>query len=305
MTISPLDNILNQFSDISNANLESEMNSELFSNENDPDDDDDDDESNRRLSSSPPMPMPMPAPEPEPEPVGPLVTDLGSQADAAPSPHVITPTTLLPQNAQTTLSDTNNQVDPFISTIPNLIAEEQISSSDNVISKRIIPKIDNNNKLDNIDDKAIRLELLKLILLNDDSNNGYLADHFLEEIELILQTNNEDFKNVEDSNNNETETEVKDENKIICKVFASVSTNTDPYDHAYGHALDYPFTGRRKENRRGGFGGGRYSRLDPSYRQHRSYLHEDADALCGIIFVNNKFTAKILFHLLNVSSFGG
>jgi hypothetical protein len=30
---------------------------------------------------------------------------------------------------------------------------------------------------------------------------------------------------------------------------------------------------------------------------------DDLDALCGIVFVEQRFTAKILYHLLNVSRF--
>jgi hypothetical protein len=40
---------------------------------------------------------------------------------------------------------------------------------------------------------------------------------------------------------------------------------------------------------------------DPAGWQYRNLQQDDLDALCGIIFVEQRFTAKILYHLLNVS----
>jgi hypothetical protein len=37
-------------------------------------------------------------------------------------------------------------------------------------------------------------------------------------------------------------------------------------------------------------------------RQCRNVPQDDLDALCGIVFVEQRFTAKILYHLLNVST---
>jgi len=42
-------------------------------------------------------------------------------------------------------------------------------------------------------------------------------------------------------------------------------------------------------------------RNDPAGRQYHSLQQDDLDALCGIIFVEQQFTAKILYHFLNVS----
>lgn len=48
-------------------------------------------------------------------------------------------------------------------------------------------------------------------------------------------------------------------------------------------------------------GGPVRGRNDPAGRQYRNLQQDDMDALCGIIFVEQRFTAKILYHLLNVS----
>ena len=48
-------------------------------------------------------------------------------------------------------------------------------------------------------------------------------------------------------------------------------------------------------------GGPVRGRNDPAGRQYRNLQQDDLDALCGIIFVEQRFTAKILYHLLNVS----
>jgi len=48
-------------------------------------------------------------------------------------------------------------------------------------------------------------------------------------------------------------------------------------------------------------GGPVRGRNDPAGRQYRTLQQDDLDALCGIIFVEQRFTAKILYHLLNVS----
>ncbi|XP_067013187.2 endoribonuclease Dcr-1 [Anabrus simplex] len=40
-------------------------------------------------------------------------------------------------------------------------------------------------------------------------------------------------------------------------------------------------------------------RPDTQIRQYRNHQTDDADALCGIVFVEHRFTAKILHHLLN------
>jgi len=48
-------------------------------------------------------------------------------------------------------------------------------------------------------------------------------------------------------------------------------------------------------------GGPVRGRNDPAGRQYRTLQQDDMDALCGIIFVEQRFTAKILYHLLNVS----
>nr|AFK29469.1 Dicer1 [Locusta migratoria]BAW35364.1 Dicer1 [Locusta migratoria] len=51
-----------------------------------------------------------------------------------------------------------------------------------------------------------------------------------------------------------------------------------------------------KQLRKTGPGVGRF---DVQGRNFRSASQDDADALCGIVFVEKKFTAKILYHLLN------
>ncbi|XP_046985158.1 endoribonuclease Dcr-1-like [Schistocerca americana] len=51
-----------------------------------------------------------------------------------------------------------------------------------------------------------------------------------------------------------------------------------------------------KQLRKAGPGSGKF---DVQGRNFRSALQDDADALCGIVFVEKKFTAKILYHLLN------
>jgi len=48
-------------------------------------------------------------------------------------------------------------------------------------------------------------------------------------------------------------------------------------------------------------GGPIRGRNDPAGRQYRTLQQDDLDAICGIIFVEQRFTAKILYHLLNVS----
>jgi len=48
-------------------------------------------------------------------------------------------------------------------------------------------------------------------------------------------------------------------------------------------------------------GGPVRGRNDPAGRHYRTLQQDDLDALCGIIFVEQRFTAKILYHLLNVS----
>jgi len=48
-------------------------------------------------------------------------------------------------------------------------------------------------------------------------------------------------------------------------------------------------------------GGPVRGRNDHAGRQYRTLQQDDLDALCGIIFVEQRFTAKILYHLLNVS----
>lgn len=48
--------------------------------------------------------------------------------------------------------------------------------------------------------------------------------------------------------------------------------------------------------------GWRYQKKNfPTTRTHRTGSQDDAEQLCAIIFVENPFTAKILFHLFNVS----
>jgi hypothetical protein len=56
--------------------------------------------------------------------------------------------------------------------------------------------------------------------------------------------------------------------------------------------------GHQKEDGSGCLRGGRN---DTTGRQCRNMQQDDLDALCGIVFVEQRFTAKILYHLLNVS----
>lgn len=56
--------------------------------------------------------------------------------------------------------------------------------------------------------------------------------------------------------------------------------------------------GYQKEDGSGSIRGGRN---DTTGRQFRNMQQDDLDALCGIVFVEQRFTAKILYHLLNVS----
>jgi hypothetical protein len=57
--------------------------------------------------------------------------------------------------------------------------------------------------------------------------------------------------------------------------------------------------GHQKEDGNGCVRGGR---SDATGRHYRNVPPDDLDALCGIIFVEQRFTAKILYHLLNVST---
>lgn len=57
--------------------------------------------------------------------------------------------------------------------------------------------------------------------------------------------------------------------------------------------------GHQKEDGSGCLRGGRN---DTMGRQCRNMQQDDLDALCGILFVERRFTAKILYHLLNVST---
>lgn len=57
--------------------------------------------------------------------------------------------------------------------------------------------------------------------------------------------------------------------------------------------------GHQKEDGGGCLRGGRN---DTTGRQCRNVQQDDLDALCGILFVERRFTAKILYHLLNVST---
>lgn len=59
---------------------------------------------------------------------------------------------------------------------------------------------------------------------------------------------------------------------------------------------------RRSYQKEDGGGPVRGGRNDTTGRQHRNMQQDDLDALCGIVFVEQRFTAKILYHLLNVSS---
>jgi hypothetical protein len=63
----------------------------------------------------------------------------------------------------------------------------------------------------------------------------------------------------------------------------------------------FPRRGYQKEDGSGLVRGGRN---DTTGRQFRNVQQDDLDALCGIVFVEQRFTAKILYHLLNVSSQG-
>jgi hypothetical protein len=75
----------------------------------------------------------------------------------------------------------------------------------------------------------------------------------------------------------------------------TLKRRTDVYSRNRG--LRFSRRGFLKEDGSGPVRG----RSDPAGRQYRNLQQDDLDALCGIIFVEQRFTAKILYHLLNVS----
>jgi hypothetical protein len=75
-----------------------------------------------------------------------------------------------------------------------------------------------------------------------------------------------------------------------------LKSRTDLYPRNRGSRFSRK--GYQKEDGGGPVRGGRN---DATGRQFRNMQQDDLDALCGIVFVEQRFTAKILYHLLNVS----
>jgi hypothetical protein len=91
--------------------------------------------------------------------------------------------------------------------------------------------------------------------------------------------------------------EISKENSVRSVTVTPPKNRTDVYTRNRGSRFSR--RGYQKEDGSGSLRGGRN---DTAGRQYRNVQQDDLDALCGIVFVEQRFTAKILYHLLNVST---
>jgi hypothetical protein len=91
--------------------------------------------------------------------------------------------------------------------------------------------------------------------------------------------------------------EVSKENEVTATPVTPSKNRADVYSRNKGSRFSR--RGHQKEEGSGCLRGGR---TVATGRHCRNVQLDDLDALCGIVFVEQRFTAKILYHLLNVST---
>ncbi|XP_075228010.1 endoribonuclease Dcr-1 isoform X2 [Lycorma delicatula] len=100
---------------------------------------------------------------------------------------------------------------------------------------------------------------------------------------------------------NDNPMKINENNIAMENGIAPMSEDAPPVSTPEDSALTWELSGRTGGRWRGKGRGWRYQRRNqqPPHNRFKFNSLDDADNLCGIIFVENRFTAKILSHLLN------
>ncbi|GLG98532.1 Endoribonuclease Dcr-1 [Gryllus bimaculatus] len=138
----------------------------------------------------------------------------------------------------------------------------------------------------------------KLININSDEEQKDLTNEKSQPIETNSETKNEIS---EKKLGNSAEASPTKSTSSVNKT-ADNSPKRENRQESSFHGQSRGYTGRGKGPRFNR----RFFREDASgkngdmpFRHYRNLMQDDADALCGIVFVEQRFTAKILYHLLN------